>query len=58
MLLERDPHDFRGSFLHGLLPPVSIQISRREARIDRVHRNTLIPQFERQLDREHVQRSR
>ena len=49
MLLERNAHDLRGSFLHGLLTPVCIQVCRREARIDRVHRNALILQFEGQL---------
>src|SRR6185295_13631631 len=56
MLLERDAHDLRGSFLHGLRPPVGIEVRRREAGIDRVHRNPLILQFEGQLDGEHVQR--
>src|ERR1700681_1416020 len=56
MLLERDAYDLRGSFLHGLMPSMRIQIRRRKPRIDRVHRNALILQFEGQLDREHVQR--
>src|SRR5262249_5380874 len=56
MLLERDADDLRGSFLNGLLPPVCIQVRRREAWVDRVHRNALILELEGQLNGEHVQR--
>jgi hypothetical protein len=41
MLLKRDAHDLRRSFLHSLLTPVGIQVRCREAGIDRVHRNAV-----------------
>src|SRR5262245_8501053 len=56
MLMERDAHDLRGAFLHGLLPSTRVQVRRREAGIDRVHDNVLISQFEGKLDGEHVRR--
>src|SRR5499427_8740138 len=41
MLLKRDAYDLRRAFLRGLLSPMRIQVRRREAGIDRIHRNSL-----------------